>query len=1068
MRTFCVKTAALPETGTFLIEANAGTGKTHTIQELYRRLVVERGLMPSEILVVTFTNAATAELADRVHKNLSGDDPALRRARSGFDQAAIHTIHGFCMGVLNSHAFECGLAFDAEPLPDITPLVREITADFYRRATTRGPIPQAFGELLKTALLFAKFPNAKPVPAEIPPDPAAVLDALHKELHALPPYTRAPKIKAAYDALRGAGRDGFAAALVTLKDDLLRNADTLPDEYRAFQDGVSAFFETPRLAHLLALHADIAKHFEERKRRRNLLAYDDQPAKVNAALKRPGSLLPGILRQQYRAVFIDEFQDTDPVQCEIFTTLFHGHALLFFIGDPKQAIYGWRGADLNAYLDARDRLEPGHIFSLLDNHRSAPGIINAVNTVFLPDGAFHNEKITYSPSTSPDKTRDMRLLLGGEPEPRPFRRVLFYDPDKPFGNQDELQRLIPVEAAAQITRLLNDPSREFLIQAPGAPPRRRPVLPSDIAVLTRKHEQSFAVRDALLSAGVPAVLQNAGSVFKSPEARGFQLFLATLQNPRDIRPLLASRWCGLDDAALRDEPTLARMAARFNAVRAAWQTSGLATALELFFNAFGTRALLAKGAAPERSLTNLRHLVELTLERQRAASPSLDGLLRWFENSRAHPPGDESHEQRLESDGDAVRILTIHKSKGLTFPIVICPWLQFQFSSKNVKSYLTRDAGGGAVIPLTQVARKMFPKEPPDGDDARLAYVALTRAAHLCVAFAVWPSKDPPPEKPASPAPRDWLCHLAPGDTTVDVLSKADLAPPPTHRPRVNAPQLLRPDPPPPSISRDAEILSYSALKPHAHKSGEEEDPFASDESDDSPTLSLDPDVLPRDNITGNILHKLFEAFDFPLVHSPVETAAVVSRVLANTPLDHAPMRARAAEILRDVLRGWAFPAPEKTTLSAVPFADTRRETRFTLRLSKPLDLRRLRPLGIQADPRLANPNGGFITGIADLLFRANGRYWFMDWKSDSLAGDAFDDLAPLMRGRGYLFQLALYATALHRVLRRSLGASYDPAKHFGGGCCVFIRHLSPRHPNAFYHLAPTPAQLDEWAEVFS
>ncbi len=1067
MKSFDYKTAELPDTGTFLIEANAGTGKTYTLEHLYRRLVVEKNLMPSEILVVTFTEAATAELAGRIQQNLAGKDTEeaeenekeiLRKACSAFDEAAIFTIHGFCKRVLQEHAFDCKLPFNAELLTDTDPLIREVVADFCRRKIADGvTMPLKFQQLFSAAKLFFNFPKATLKYHEPLDEEQTILNNIKSVVQALGQLKKKSKFFRAVAALCEADAREFPALLVGLKGDLL----TPKTKANAI---LRDFFEALAVHRLRELHDDIFNAFEERKNRRNLLTFDDLLRKLEAALPSPDVPLAGMIRGQYRAVLIDEFQDTDPVQYNIFSTLFNGRTLLFFIGDPKQAIYGFRGADLNTYLNAAKKLPKKHRFTLTTNYRSVPGLVDAVNKLFNSDDAFLNDDIEYKDSQASGQSKASPLLHNGQPVSDPFRRVLIHKPDDRI-NVEDFTKIAVSETAVQITALLNDAA--YQLAQSGASRRLRP---QDFAILTSANKQSEEIKDGLIRVGVPAVIYRASSVFDSREANEFRVFFKALLAPssrRALKALLASRWCGFDDVALAnlesDAQALSRAIDQLKTVCNAWQSSGPATAIELFFKTHNTFARLAKSLSPERSLTNLRHLTELILEHQRTSAASLEAMAYWFNTCCAEPPNGEGHEQRLESDADAVRILTIHKSKGLEFPVVLCPFLAPKGKDKNAKLQLAHDESGHAVFPLDQRTRDEFSSDQM-AEHARLMYVALTRAASLCIPIVKgWKFE----EKEVAPA-NDEDAEDAPAiikPTVYSLLSQIESDDSPTIRmlplytpqPKdyklpSDADPIREPSPPPPAVQNAFDIISYSSL--HAQEIAAPRD----DEKDDAPLPEPDL-ILPRGSITGNCLHAILEGFDFPNITSRDKTLAAISKVLDVSPLatrDPAlreQRRERVAGILANV---FATPLPNARTLSEIPFSDTRREVPFTFPLDKSLNKTRLHAHGLDIN------RSGFITGFIDLLFRVDGRYYFVDWKSDTLA--SVDDLHAHMKTRGYLLQLRLYAIALHRILRHMLGDAYAPEKHFGGGFCVFLRHLSPQQPNALFTLA----KLDDWQDLLS
>ncbi|HOG08018.1 MAG: exodeoxyribonuclease V subunit beta [Syntrophales bacterium] len=1166
-----------PLTETNLIEASAGTGKTYAVEGIFLRLLLERGLSVKEILVVTYTVAATEELRDRIRGRVraavaaftSGghDDPfldglvrrttareeALRRLRAAlrdFDEAPIHTIHGFCQRALREHAFETRGTFDAEMIPDDRALKEEIVRDFWRRhlyggapevpghALARKFGPEGFLELIEGRLF-------DPGMRILPEAPPVVLDAL-------PPFREAVEaVRRAWPA----ARDAVAACLRDpgLKRNIYRNPDALLAEMDAYTaarrtwppfDGFDRFTATaieqgtrkgctppehPFFAacetlreraaawteqadrHLLFLKAELFRtvraELRQRKRRRNIQCFDDLLLDLREALAGPGgSALAEKLRARYRAAVIDEFQDTDPIQYAIFETVFgHGDATLFLIGDPKQSIYSFRGADLFTYLRASHDVRRRH--TLRHNWRSEPALIEAVNAVFRhPDGApFLYDAIPFAEAIAGDVPERAVLTVDGRPSP-PFR-LWFLDGVRleaagAAKNQDRAADLIIRSVAAEISRLL-DPRK-----GPRTTIGDAPLVAGDIAVLVRTNREARRVREALRTLGIPAVLHSTGNLFDTREAIEIERVLGALAAPRDegrIRIALATDLMGLNGEALHalsgDETAWEDRLARFRAYHALWDERGFIPMFRRFLAAENVRERLLAFPDGERRLTNVLHLAEVLHAEAVSGRQGMAGLVQWLARQRDPvTPRLEEHELRLESDARAVNIVTIHKSKGLEYPVVFCPfhWRgtklrqgEFLFHDPaddwRPTLVLTSDAGTGRDLALRETL----------AEDIRLLYVALTRARHRC--YLVWG-----PFKDAGASALAYILHPTAGETgdgtaateagatgldgnalrrELEALAASvpgaialEEMPPPDAAPRAASPEAETaltcrtftglPD-------RDRPIASFSSLV--ADRALRPESPAEIGDPADLPdrdgeagtTTPLPAEkpsgvfALPRGTKTGNLLHEILEEIDFTAASGPAAERLFADK-LAAYGFDPA-CRETVARTIRLALDTPLDPDLDGLTLSTVGRTDRLSELGFYVPLNRltPDRLERLlAETGIA--PTSGFPEGigrlrfqpvrGFMRGYMDLVFRRAGRVYLVDWKTNFL-GDTVADyrpgaLAQAMREAFYPLQYHLYVLALHRYLKRRL-PGYDYDTHFGGVFYLFLRGLDSGNSGA-------------------
>ncbi|MFY9396934.1 MAG: UvrD-helicase domain-containing protein, partial [Desulfomonilia bacterium] len=804
----------VPLHGVQLIEASAGTGKTYTIASLYVRLLLEIPLQVREILVVTFTEAATDELKTRIRKKLhealkcfssgSCDDQflkdlagrcpdraeAIRRLQAAlrrFDEASIHTIHGFCQRVLGELPFEAGCLFEHELVPDQSGIVLEAAGDFIRLHFGESMLPElAFhaarrGYTLEFFLrLYQRFrPGIRVIPQAELPEPDGIIDAFRRSFARL-----AERWKEARDEVAGILQDfeGFKQNIYS--PSILRRMIDAMDTYvsspesavELFSDyerftpwklraGTKADFDPPehdffelwdthlelhgRLQEylescLVRLKVEFLRHMEEalpaRKEASGVVSFDDLLLKVRDGLRSErGADLGQSLRQRYRAALIDEFQDTDPVQYEIFSSVF-SRGPLFLIGDPKQAIYSFRGADIFTYLRAAAGVSTEARHTLGKNFRSEPGLVRAVNHLFDTHEPFVFEEIAFSPV---EPAQDAGRPLLHEPGRAPF--AVWCVSDEPSGGlaKADAEARIYRAVACEISRLIEAGCRGEILLGD------RPVAAGDMAVIVRTNRHGGLMRDVLASCGIPCVVSSQEDLFDTDEAREMEFLLRAIAQPHSeplVRTALAGPILGLDAHGLdlldRDEGLLEWWIERFRRYHDLWQTGGFTRMFRRLLDEEHVRERVLGLAGGERMLTNLLHLSEVLGSIDMEERPGMRGLVKWLNRRRDRSvPRGREHQLRLESDDEAVKVLTVHKSKGLEFPIVFCPFLWGSSDHEDETDIVFHDPGRDleAFLDLGSPGLKEhldLASRELEAEEMRLLYVALTRARNRC--YLVW------------------------------------------------------------------------------------------------------------------------------------------------------------------------------------------------------------------------------------------------------------------------------------------------------------------------------------------
>ena len=1132
----------LPLQGERLIEASAGTGKTFTIGLLYLRLLLGLGgeasfgrpLPVEEILVVTFTEAATAELRGRIRENIHklriacirghSADPMLTQlmaeiddlsqaagrllaAERQMDDAGIFTIHGFCQRMLNLNAFESGMLFEQQLIEDEFPLRRQAAADFWRRFCYPLPLPIA-------RVMTQMWQGPEQLLATLSPWLSGEAPALKHPLDLEETFTqRHEKIIAQIEVLKAAWRaaenlhDLIAQSGVDKRSYSSKHLPNWLEKLTQWAAEETADYQFPKELerfgqrillektkkgeapqHALFEHIDrflaeplslrdlvIATALKEirfatqkEKRLNALLGFDDLLGRLDNALQQPGGeALAQAIRTRYPVALIDEFQDTDPQQYRIFRTLYGqqpGNALLL-IGDPKQAIYAFRGADIFTYMKARNEVS-AH-YTLETNWRSSPAMVNSVNQLFsrLPNPFLFNEIpfITVEPA-APNAA--LNFVIEGKPQPA-LRFCL--QPGEGVGVSD-YQQFMARQCAADICRWLTAGQQgsaqigkgEFL----------RPVQASDITILVRSRNEAAVMREALNGLNIPSVyLSNRDSVFTTPEAREMLWLLQAVLAPeqeRILRSALATSIFGLDAATLedlsRDERKWDALVDEFDRYRQRWLKRGVLPMLrELMVNRQIAENLLVSDSG-ERRLTDLLHLGELLQE----ASAQLDSehaLVRWLAAEVAQPNGQSASQQlRLESDRHLVQIVTIHKSKGLQYPLV---WLPF------IANY--REAGQGiyhdrqsfqALLDLRDEAESVeLAEQERLAEDLRLLYVALTRSVWHCsvgVAPLVKGNRKKEGNSDLHHSALGYLLQLGePADTAglheqlltlqnsaIEVVMAAEpdsesWRPEQDFYQELNSLQVTR------SLHDEWRVTSYSGLQQHGHSAAFELlprlDVDAAGEAQSQSALQLTPHTFPRGAAPGTFLHSLFEELDFT---QPVDELWLSEQLTAQGhDLAWLPvMKQWLEKVLQTPLNETGVTLNQLT-------ADNRQvELQFYLPIERLLSAAKLDQLIRHYDPLSQGCPAlnfqqvqGMLKGFIDLVFCWEGKYYLLDYKSNWLgeSGEHYtpEAMAAAMQSHRYDLQYQLYTLALHRYLRHRL-ADYDYQQHFGGVIYLFLRGM--------------------------
>ncbi|MFT4177865.1 MAG: exodeoxyribonuclease V subunit beta [Thermomonas sp.] len=1095
-------------------------------------------------------NAETALLRRMLHTTVSaGESPiALRlrlaRAARDLDLAQIATIHGFCQRVLAEHALDAGqMPGETGIETSLAPARRQLALALWREyagdAEQVAFLRRHFGDVdgLRKALgdLLSHEPMLPQKPERLPPDPrleiAAAWQALCQRFVDAGDETRDALLHAiaAKTLKNNQYKPEHIASLWNWFSTQARSSEAFPHELHdklakltpaALLDGTSnagagktpqsllfdaiaaflmahapfsAWQEASDLQRLHSFRARAKQRNDERKAALQLRDYDDLIGALHAAVKDDATRAPlaRALRAQYRLALVDEFQDTDARQWEIFRALFaEGDGGLVLVGDPKQAIYRFRGGDVHTYVEARQVVQRDDI-RLERNFRSRPLLLSATNAVFagMPAQAL-GEGIDFTPVQAGEKARDDDLQSDGTPAaPLAFHAVpprIVDGKTKDWTKDESIEHAAALCAEAIRVRLQQ--ARDGHLQRRDGN-RLRPLEPRDCAVLVRTHAEGVAVRHALAQRNVPAASVDRRSLYASDEASELLTLLLALLQPADAartRAALATPLFGLDAdalAALADDGETLRIRQHvFNDWRARWQDHGPQAMLTDVVAAETARLLGLENG--ERRIANLLQLGEL-LQQAATRSLGLQGQVDWLQGVIASPDDeDEAQLPRLESDADRVQIMTLHKSKGLEFPLVFLPFVGigrddkvpklavFHHHGQRVRQWKTEHVhGNGPTWDQATTAHK----QEDHAEDMRLLYVGITRARE-----ALWLCGG------ALASNHNTALHRLLGGNTPsselravlgDQLMVSEGLPPehPARLPVQATPHLPPARTPTRTLQRDWWMHSFSQLHrqaPHGQHALHDETP-ADDERDALPPL---PAADPRfaGARFGNVLHHALEHADFNAWREGDDIPGSQHDIV---------LRAFAAFGYRDdeAREGLPLIAPliARTLQAQVPGIDGNRfrlcdldprarldemEFHFALRGTRVDELLAV----LHAHGVLPHRHGfgawqalsGLMTGKIDLTCRIDGRFYVIDYKTNRLPAYDAPALAQAMQDAEYDWQALLYAVALQRWLRAKLGRDYDFARHIGGVRYLFCRGLDPAQPGHGMHALPFTREL--------
>jgi exodeoxyribonuclease V beta subunit len=1021
-----------------VIEASAGTGKTYSVAAIVTiELAEQDDLRIGQILITTFTRNAAAELRDRVRRRLAETAAALRQKADPGDDMVVARL-------LSGPRTESP-ASDAEIAARIRRLERALVEfDTATITTIHG--------VCSRVLRLAGMEVGALADAD---ETARIVDEAVNDLvvaHSTADHRwQEKKIRPIIEALR--------------QDPGVK--PTIGGELSDHERGLLAQF----LPHL--------KKAVERIQATMTAApsYNDLLRIAGELIRERADLLEA-LKDRFMLAIVDEAQDTDRQQWEFFDRLFPGgdRRRLISVGDPKQAIYGFRGADVRAYVKHGQQEGTTHR-SLVVNYRSDQPVLDSLNDAFA--GKEFGAGIEYQRVDAPESRQAAWIQdMAGSVE--------FVD----LGiatNQSALAK--PV--LGKVIELLDDArlADQASPEAPG-----KPLAPRDICILVRSGGVGQLIQQTLRRAGIPSVTAGTVSVMASSMACDIRSLLEAMERPADlgrVRRAAATVFFGhslaevggLSDENSRDIQTVQDTLLVFSAILLRKGIAALGATIEAD-GAVMTR--IAQGQHGERNVTDFLHVIELMDSAGPGKGCSADHALSIFSRLAAMDPKHELVARRVESDADAVTIYTIHAAKGLEFPCVIVAdlWKEPE-KGGDKKPALFYDDDGTRKLDLSFALEKEWDHAKQQQKDAeieeskRLIYVAATRARHY-LAILVAHQKENKKTKitPTSILQRTMLFSKISKPTIRGPLERKLTE----DRTSVSSLTLALP----PKVERTFRRMSFTGITAgRGHTRNHAFDPegggYDEVESTGSPALPALPEPaavsrdvvdLPAGVAVGRVVHEIFEYVDTAQRPLEAEVRRVVEERATSGRLKerHPDLIKVVTETLETPLGG---PFGELTFGSIKP-EDRLSELTFDMGLASLVEGVKAKAIGELLEAELPEsdslhayaeslagrafdvPVGGLLTGSIDALLRLAGstsdrpRLLIADYKSnklhkndmpDPLRAYAPDRLGDAMAEHHYPLQALLYGTAVYRMLRWRLPES-DPDACIAGVAYAFIRGM--------------------------
>ena len=1116
--------------GSKLIEASAGTGKTYSVALLVLRLILEREVPIDKMLMVTFTKAATAELELRIRKfvrlayryasaghscdreitdlvdkagkqiSLSKLKPALQ----SLDNLSVMTIHSFCQKTIGEFTFETNQSFDFEIVTDDSLILKNATNQFVRetlnmldyeqyKEITEDLKIEAMDKMLRNHLQGMRFLDAENYVelADIEKNKNEKYEALKKAIEDNLDKIQASDIGPRTDL----GKNRSTAELFLpqfikyccVKKEKINHFEFIyypyGKEYAEACDNASLIY--------VDFFKKASEELERIKKSKGLISYDDQIKTIHAALR--NDQFKTLLKEKFDAIFIDEFQDTDKYQYEIFSEVFKGKNL-FYIGDPKQSIYGWRGADLDTYKVAKGQVGD-NLHTLKTNYRSTPRLLKALESLMDFSGdsedsnMFLDKKIPFEPVQSGNKKLgDIKVNQKDVPPVTIWK----FSPNDFEANYEKVANEVLMLVSGDNT--INGEK----------------ICPKDIGILTRTNEEARSTKKALAKLGIPSVLRDDKRVMSSDEASLVRCLIMAALNPQrgaiyrvinlpqfgytpcSVNPIIEERE---EKTGIEATSTLTELLKLdetihidfFLELRNILQKEGVYNMIARFLDIYGIRKRCQNDPEGQRLLTNINHIAEILHKLERKAKLTPDELIVWLQ--RTQDDSNEEYQLRVESEDNAVQISTIFKAKGLQYNIVFAPFLCFfprSYRNGQVVSFKKQTLPNDGieqdskeyVFTLKYTGLKQTDKalklEQDEQENRRLIYVALTRAVYKCY-ISLIPKLSYGKQVESSLS--TILSHFKGGSKLIEEI---DVNLPETETRdeeekikkwnsliQGDAPT-FSPREPDAALAKDGikvplQVHSFSALNRSKHISV----PFEKQDMGEAYDQFIFQELGRGANV-GTALHSIFERLDFnkpdTWEKTLTESAKYYPNILKKEWMSHFKTLVEHTLKTNIAINGEAFRLSQVTLDKMLP------ELKFNFNIREGVRKDKIdKILGQEAELAGDATLQGMMTGFVDLLFEHNGRYYILDWKSNHLGNStekySTECMQAAMKNSNYDLQYMIYTVASVRWLKSRI-PNFSYEKHFGGVIYMFLRGVREDGTTGIFTARPDKALIDSLDEA--
>lgn len=1169
---------SFPLEGRSLIEASAGTGKTFTIAALYLRALIEHKYQPQQILVVTFTKAATQELRERIRSLIKdalnfllqqGDhhDHIVKIILNKYpqhdwddicqhladclvtmDESSIFTIHGFVHRVLSESAFETGNMFEMELVDSDDDLLEIACNDFWRicvakmnvaelelldavfstpfgikkelRQLLRGHDIKLMPDLNTSVLATDDFINLCKQAKELwlasyDEITGLINDATDKKYLNGTSY-KSQSVNYAYELINGFFTQDGLNLNVPEKAKYLRQDFIISKKKKGLDDKIPyhRFFDLWEqisvAAYPLSIHFKIkllqeatdycTDRLVQLKLRNRVMAHDDILDLLNQSLQSRidentgRNLLADMIRHKYPLAMIDEFQDTDSIQYQIFTSIYSGNSNLIMIGDPKQAIYSFRGGDIFTYLQAQRETKKPNRFTLDTNWRSTTGLITAVNSIFsCRDEPFIYKDIGFINVNSSGKHDDYQLEIADSPaKPLTIWHIPVTDEnlgERPKGyiKNDSAKQQVAQATAGEIVRLL-DPGTKAMVEG-------RPIKPKDITVLVRSGKQANLIIESLRFRGLACAYQGNDSIFASNQALEFNMILHALAYPENESYLLAAMatsTIGKTSSQIiqmqQDEKGWDQFSQFIFSLHHLWQKGHFIQAIYQFLHELDIPSQCLQKSDGERQLTNILHLIEL-LQQASHFTHGINGLVSWYQQQITEESAGDEKQLRLESDSDLINVVTIHKSKGLEYSVVFAPFMWDSGSNRSSSAKFHQFGERGDVTTIIDLGSDELKESKEQAaaeelaEELRLLYVALTRAKHKCYIswgkiayFAKSPlgylldSEQKISDLVSSSSDSIEFIDIPDSDAFYSSIKGSESS--------------LESKPFAGRIKTNFGISSFTWLAQsvdHHHDTfgvgidatqaqfqelAQEQYNVATEQIITEAKTNAIFD-FPKGARAGVFFHHILENIDFQNVDSE-QTDVVIEKSLRKFGFERKwfeVVRQNVIDVINCRLDGSGISLAMISKASRINEMEfllshqsiTHGQLNFVLnkyekynRIDRPLEFGEVE---------------GFFKGFIDLTFEHNGKYYIVDYKTNHLGSDYSlynnEALQQSIIDHDYDLQYIIYSAALHKYLAQTM-QNYSYETHFGGVYYLYLRGINGDGISGIYYDMPPLTVLEE------